>query len=150
MTGVDIPYVDLQHTLKCIKIQIIDSIPFAQKFIPDYIQTPSQLFYFLKDNFIYKKDPIGIEYIQTFQTLIKNGGRGDCDCATVASIASMYVLGFKPLYITIVSNNRFSPTHIYPEVYDSSKGQIIAFDLTNATYGKERSYKFKQRLNINL
>lgn len=150
MTGIDIPYKDLTHTLKCIKIQIQDSIPFAQKFIPTDIHTLEDLFYFLKDHTKYKNDPKGIEYIQQFQTLINNNGQGDCDCFTVAAIAACYVCGFSPLYITIVSNNTFSPTHIYAEVYDKDRCEITPFDLTNPDYGQERSYKFKQRLLIRL
>lgn len=150
MTGVDVPYENLTHTLKCIKLQIQDSIPFADKFIPTNIKSPVELFYFLKENTTYKKDPQGIELIQTFQTLIKNGGKGDCDCFTVTALAACYVCDFKPLYVTIVSNNRFSPTHIYAEVYDRNKAEILPFDLTNPTYGIERSYKFKQRILIRL
>lgn len=144
------PYVDLTYTLQSLKIQIIDSLDFASTFIPNDINTPEQLFDFLKSQVRYKKDPQGIEYIQTLQTLIKNGGRGDCDCFTVASIASLFVCGFKPLYVTIVGNNSVSPSHIYAEVYDPTELKIMPFDLTNPHYGMERSYKFKQRLKITL
>lgn len=150
MTGVDVPYVDLTHTLKCIKIQIIDSIPFAKSFIPSDIHTPEELFYFLRDKVKYQKDPQGIELIQSFPTLMKRGGRGDCDCFTVAAIAALYVSGYTPFFITIVSNNKFSPTHIYAEVYDPNEKRIVPFDLTNPKYAFERSYKFKQRLPIKL
>lgn len=146
MQNIDVPYVDLEHTLKCIKIQVIDSLNFVSDFIPNTIQSPEGLFYFLKPQISYKKDPKGIELIQEAETLINNGGRGDCDCFTVLGLSSAYKLGFNPLYVVLVGNSKLAPTHIYMEVYDKNKGKIVPFDLTNPKYNMERKYKFKQRI----
>ena len=146
MQNVDVPYIDLEHTLRCLKIQVIDSIDFVKNFIPNNIQSPCGLFYFIKPQVKYKKDPRNIELIQEAETLMNRGGMGDCDCFTVLGLAANYVCGFNPLYVSLVGNTRMAPSHIYLEVLDPIKKQIVPFDLTNPRYNMERSYKFKQRL----
>jgi hypothetical protein len=145
---VSIPYKNLTHTLKALKVQIIDSIPFMSQYIPTDIQTPGELFIYLKSITTYKSDPKGIELLQSVPTLLDRGGRGDCDCLVILSISSFLFLGFKKINVVLVGNKSFSPTHIYTEIYDMDKGGFIPFDLTNPTYGKERSYKFKQSLKF--
>jgi hypothetical protein len=155
MQGVSVPYQSLKHTLQSLKIQVIDSIPYVADYVPDSIRSPAELFYFLKDKTIYKKDPRGVELLQTITTLLEGNfwgtpGMGDCDCFTILALAANYDLGFGPQYVALAGNNRISPTHIYSEVYDPIKKKICAFDLTNPTYCMERNYKFKQRLNFNI
>lgn len=148
---VSVPYENLTHTLQCIKLQVLDSLDFADEFLPTDIQTPQQLFYFLKSEVQYKHDPKGVELLQCMQTLMDRNGFGDCDCFTITSLASMYILGFKPMYVALVGNSPLNPTHIYTEVYDREKGKICAFDLTNPVYNMQRkTYKFKQRLLFRL
>lgn len=142
----DIPYPGLSQTLLYLKQQATDSIPFCEAWLPSYISDPESLFYYLKDNTTYVKDPEGIEYIQSAQTLIESsGGRGDCDCFTVLSLACLHVIGIKKLYTTIVGRNDNAPRHIYASFVQNSNR--TAFDLTNAVYGFERTnYKFYQDL----
>lgn len=142
------PYKNLKHTLLALKGQVIDSIPFAEKFIPEYIKSPMELFYFLRHRVTYENDPKGIEYIQTMQTLMNNGGYGDCDCFSVTALASLYICRFQPMYVELASNNKFCPTHIYTSVYDPVKKKICPFDLTNPIYNYERPYKYHQRLLV--
>lgn len=144
------PYVSLSHTLLAMKVQVIDSMPYVSDYIDNSIQTPEELFYTLKPLLTYKKDPHQIELLQTFQTLMEQGGKGDCDCFTIASLACFFYLHFKPCYLTLAGNTLFSPSHVYAEVYDNERGEICAFDLTNPYYDMERPYKFKQRLLFRL
>jgi hypothetical protein len=151
---VSVPYKSLKHTLQCLKIQVEDSLPHVKKFIPDTIQGPEQLFYFLKDLTTYKRDPRGRELLQTVQTLLsdnnKHGipGHGDCDCFTILVLASCHYLGFGPQQVAIVGNSKLSPSHIYSLVYDPAKKKMCSMDLTNPYYDMQRPYHYKQTLNF--
>jgi hypothetical protein len=156
MEGIRVPYRDLEYTLKCLKIQVIDSMPYIAEYVPDWISTPSELFYWLKSITKYKNDPKGVELLQTVQTLMKRDGRGDCDCFTILTLAACEYLGFKAEVI-LVGENKKTPTHIYSQVWDKSKNDWVVFDLTNPYYGMERKssqdsrgntihYRYKQTL----
>jgi hypothetical protein len=147
---VKIPYKNLTYTLQCLKLQAIDSLPYISKFIPSDIATPEDLFYFLKSVTKYKKDPSGVELIRTIQTLMKEGGRGDCDCFTVAVLASCYYLGFEPQQVVIAGDSKFSPSHIYSLVYDPERKKMCSMDLTNPDYDTQRSYRYKQILDFSM
>jgi hypothetical protein len=148
----DIDYPGLKKTLLYLKKQAQESIPFMDRFIPNSITTPEALFYFLKARTKFKSDPKGIEHIKTAQTLFsKYGGRGDCDCLTVAALAALYnVLPGAKLYINLTGRNRKTPSHIY--VSFDYKGLHHYFDLTNPWYDFERTknYRYKQQIPINL
>lgn len=145
---VTVPYKNLTHTLKCLRIQVIDSLPYISRYIPHTIQTPEELFYFLKDNVVYKKDPKGVELLQTVQTLMKRGGHGDCDCFTILTLAACRYLNFSPVAVRIVGNQKSGPSHIYSLVWDEQRQSMCAMDLTNPKYCMERSYKYKQTLDF--
>lgn len=145
----DIPYPGLERTLLYVKEMAVESIPFMESFIPAHINTPEELFYFLKPHLTYKKDPVGIEFIQQAETLIVDaGGYGDCDCFTVLSLAGLHVIGEKFLYTTIAGKTRGGPTHIYASFGAGKKR--TPFDLTNSLFGFERPYKFYQDLRTTL
>ncbi len=150
MQAVDIPYRSLTHTLQMLKQQAIDSLPYMQDYIPDSIKSPEDLYYFLKSITTYKRDPKGIELLQTVQTLMDRGGKGDCDCFTILCISANKYLGFGPQFIKLVGKTKIAPTHIYSCVYDKQRGKLCAMDLTNSYYCVERPYNFSQLLKINL
>lgn len=150
MQDVLIPYKSLKHTLECLKQQVIDSLPYMQDYIPDNISSPEQLFYFLKSITTYKKDPPGIERLQMVPTLMDLGGKGDCDCFTILTLASCHHLGFGPQYVKLVGKTKKAPSHIYSVVYDDVRRKLCAMDLTNNFYCKERPYNNQQILTINL
>jgi len=147
---VDVPYQSLPHTLKALKVQVLDSLAFARDFVPEDLQTPHQIFKWLKPQLTFQNDPKNVEFLQSFQTLMKNGGRGDCDCFTIAGLSSCLVNDINPLWVALAGDSHLVPTHIYFEVYDRSKDKICAFDLTNRIYNFQRPYKFKQRLLFRL
>jgi len=148
-----VKYIDINDTLRHIKIQIIDSIPYAKEFCPKF-GNPEQLFYFLKKNTVYKNDPPNIELLQTLQTLMEENfhgkpGAGDCDCFTIATIACLYVNGWKNnVFIDLVGRSKLYPVHIYTDIV--YKGDRKVLDLTNKYYNEERqNYKYRQRLPVN-
>lgn len=145
-----LPYKNLTDTLKLLKKQVKDSLPYISSYIPLSLTSPEELFYFLRDKVKYKKDPQGVELLQTVQTLMDKGGRGDCDCFTILTLASCHYLGFSPQEVALVGKTKYAPSHIYSMVYDESKNKMCAMDLTNPYYCMERSYKFKQTLPFNM
>lgn len=147
------PYESLKHTLQSLKVQVEDSLPYIADYIPSDIQTPSELFYYLKRITTYKKDPKGRELLQCVRTLMENNrygksGEGDCDCFTILVLTACEYLGFKPQQVVLVGRSKKVPTHIYSLVYDKSKNKMCAMDLTNPYYCMERSYPYKQTLDF--
>lgn len=133
-------YKNINDTLRHMKIQVIDSLPFACRYVPK-MRNPEELFDFLKSRVRYKNDPKGTELLQTMQTLILGKrwgtpGFGDCDCFVITTLASMICQGWDDIYIALVARKSMSPVHIYTVIY--WKGERIVFDLTNKDYNYER------------
>lgn len=141
-------YKNLTHTLKALKIQVIDSLPYMGKYLPNDIDTPEQLFIYLRSKFNYKSDPKGVELLQMAHTLLDRGGYGDCDCGTILTLASCWHFRFTPTYVSLVGKSKNTPSHIYSEVWDNDRKEICAMDLTNPYYNMERNYPYKQRLKF--
>lgn len=142
------PYQDLNHALKLFRGQVSESIPYAINELPP-LDTPEQIFNYLKLRTKYKKDPKGRELFQTLPTLLENNwhgitGHGDCDCFTIAALAVLLANGFKDCGIVLVGRNPLVPVHIY--AYVDYKGKREYLDLTNRVYNYERFYPFKQHI----
>lgn len=147
------PYVDINDTLRHIKIQVMDSMEYAREVCPRFTD-PEQLFYWLKENTTYENDPKGVELLQTFQTMMENNfhgitGAGDCDCFTIATIACMAANGWKRgIHINLVGRSKLYPVHIYTDIDWNGKRKVL--DLTNPRYNQERdNYRYTQRLACN-
>ena len=148
---IEVPYLNLKQTLLCLKLQVIDSLPFNEAFIDSSIKTPRELFNYLKPQLKYKNDPKGVEYLQTMQTLLgKNKGKGDCDCFTITTLSACYFLNFDPVYVVLVGKSKKAPTHIYTEVYDKETNKMVILDFTNPFFNMERKYNYKQRILFNI
>lgn len=143
MARYKIPYTGLNDSLKHLRIQIIDSLPYTVKNLPKF-STPEQVFNFCKSKFNYKNDPQGIELFQSVPTLLENGGFGDCDCATIFCICMLLNSGFTNCGIVLVGRNKLNPSHIYAYCIDKDEKQIL--DLTNKKFNFERYYPFKQSI----
>lgn len=142
------PYQDINHTLKMLKRQVIDGLPFALSECPRF-NDPETLYYWLKERTKYKLDPKGNELIRSLPTLLKGykgkPGEGDCDCFTTAALTLLVANGFDNLYVILTGRNRFTPRHIYCGLIDKN-GVFRILDLTNRLYDTERPYPFKQHL----
>jgi len=143
-------YKDIDHTLKQLRRQVVDSYDFAYQTCPEF-DNPEDLFYWLKTQVIYKNDPPGVEYLQTMETLYSNdkynrAGEGDCDCFVITTLACLKVSGWDDVFIILAGRHKDRPSHIYSGV--GVNGDVRYLDLTNPYYDMERKYKFKQILSI--
>jgi len=147
------PYKDLNHSLRCLRGQVMDGIPYAQENIPP-LNSPEKIFMWLKLRTKYKNDPKGTELFQTLPTLLDDNfhgrtGYGDCDCFTIAALTILLANGFTDCGIVLVGRNRSNAVHIYAWVVDDT-GERKILDLTNRVYNYERTYPFKQFIKFNL
>jgi len=145
------PYIDINDTMKHIKMQIQDGIPYAKKNIPE-LSTPEHCFWWLKRRITYKNDPKNIELLQSLPTLLNKNfhgisGAGDCDCFTIAICSILIANNFDNIKICLVGRKKTMPVHIYVCIYDRGTRKVL--DLTNPKPLKERSYPFIQELPLN-
>lgn len=155
------PYKDLNHALKKMRVQILDGLEYAQTECPQF-ETPEQIFNWLKQRTVYKKDPKNRETFQTLETLLDPrynihgiSGAGDCDCFTIAALTLLTANGFYNINsnngsgIVLVGRNRFIPVHIYAYTIVNGKKEIL--DLTNQWFDYEReNYNYKQEIPFKL
>lgn len=143
-------YKSLNHALKYLKVQVLESLPYASTECPK-LKSPEAIFTYLKSRTCYKHDPKGIELFQTLPTLMENNfhgkpGAGDCDCFTIAALALLVANGFDKCGIVLVGRNPNVPVHIY--AYVDYNGTREYLDLTNKYYNFERSYPYKQSIPL--
>lgn len=145
------PYQDINDTLAHLKIQVVESLPFARQITPRF-ENPAQLFAWLKKKLHYKNDPKGVELLQTMQTMLSGEfwgrrGWGDCDCFTIATLAAAITQGWGGLYIALVGRTKKNPVHIYTVIYQNGKRYVL--DFTNANFNQERqTYRYIQEIPV--
>ena len=145
-------YVDLNDVMRHIRLQIEESIPFAESYVPQF-RSPIDLFHWLKPQLKYRKDPQGKELLQSFPTLIKNNfygisGTGDCDCFSIAMCSATAIQQWKGMkvWIKLAGRNRSQAVHIWSGV--DINGKSYPLDLTNPTPLYERNYQYIQKLYL--
>lgn len=147
-----IPKPSLGKVLQYLKQQAQESVDQIPNHFPPHINSPEAFFNMCKGVTTFKKDPRGIEYIQTVDTLFNvNKGKGDCDCFTVLGTAGLTYYGlYDKMWICLVGKNKKVPSHIYLAI--DYKGRHYIFDLTNRYFDFERckNYRYKQMIPINL
>ena len=144
-------YTTLNRALQLMREQIIESTIYVDKNFRK-LNTPEDIFNFLKIRTTYKKDPKGVELFQSTKTLFENNywgieGCGDCDCFSITALAFLLANGFRDCGIVLVGRNPSTPVHIY--VYCVVDENIEYLDLTNNYFNFERPYKFKQLIPFN-
>jgi hypothetical protein len=145
-------YKDIDDTMRHIRLQVEESLPFARRFI-GRCKDPNDLYFKLKPYLKYRKDPPGVELLQSLPTLIKNNfygasGSGDCDCFTIAAVACCLVQRWPgaEIWIKLAGRNKAYPVHIWSGV--TYKGKEYPMDLTNRIPGYERRYPYVQTLRV--
>jgi hypothetical protein len=144
-------YSNINDTLRHLRLQVEESLNFAQNYVPSF-SSPVELFLWLKPQLKYKNDPKGVELLQSMPTLIKNNfygvsGMGDCDCFTIAMLASCMVQNWRGKnFIILAGRNKFTPVHIWSGVDLNNNNYNL--DLTNAIPNKVRDYPYTQKLYV--
>jgi len=152
------PYTNINRVCETIRMQVIDSIPYAYENAPA-CRNPEQLFKWLKLTTRYKSDPEGYEFIQSMQTLystykhrsghVYNPGEGDCDCFVVTTIACMQVQGkkwMKDFGFYLAGRSKKAPVHIFSYINWNGKETIL--DLTQPYIDKVREYPHFQKIQL--
>jgi hypothetical protein len=152
MAVLKIPYKGVAHSLPYLRKQVFDSMRYCVKEIPEF-QNPEQLFYYLKSKFKYQSDPENVELFQTVQTLLSNNywgtpGKGDCDDATILTLASLLANGYYNVGIVLAGKLPDRYSHIYAYV-DLPSGRKY-LDLTNPTYNIIRYYPYTKELPLSI
>lgn len=143
-------YTDINDTLRHIKTQIIDGLPYARATAPD-MECPRDLWNYLKPKLIYKNDPPGVELLQTYETLMCDNwhgkpGAGDCDCFTIATCTLAINCYFEDIRIILAGRDKIAPVHIWTEI--KHNGKIYSLDFTEPKFDTEREYKYIQILPV--
>lgn len=145
MAELKIPYPGLAESLKFLRLQVLESLPYVAKHTPR-MDSPEDIFYYAKTRYSYKNDPPAVEFFQTVPTLLTDNehfkaGEGDCDDATIFILSLLVINGFKCGYV-LAGRNKYRPSHIY--AYCDFKGKRFNLDLTNKKFNQIRNYPFKQ------
>ena len=142
-------YKDIDHTLKGLRTQIIDSLDYCidQDF---FFDDPRQMYYSIIPLIKYQNDPPNIELIQTVPTLFENNfhnksGAGDCDCFTVLTCAIACINNWKQR-IVLCGRSRSGAVHIFSQIFWNGNWQTV--DLTARLYNVHKKYPFYQYLEI--
>jgi len=147
-------YVDINDTLRHIRLQVKHGIPWAYDNIPQTIN-PIDLYYWMRIRTKYKLDPDGVELLQSADTLMDNNfhgisGAGDCDCFSILTLTAIHSQKWsknaKP-WIKLAGRSKDNPVHIWAGV--DYHNEEIAMDLTNRKPREERKYKYIQKLYFN-
>jgi len=141
-------YPGLSNSLRYLRVQVVDSLPYVAKNIPRF-NSLQEIFKYCKSDFTYKNDPELEELFQTVGTLLENNfhgysGHGDCDDATIYCLAVMLLSGFE-CGIVLAGRTQNRATHIY--AYGVENGQKKILDLTTSEFNKEggsKNYNFRQ------
>jgi hypothetical protein len=143
-------YTDINRTLQMLMIQVDDSLIFAASFIPINLQTPYDVFEWLKSITSYKNDPPNTELLQSFPSMMNTNyhnirGAGDCDCFSIAAISCLFLLKI-PCAIVLSGRSKRQPVHIYLMVKDGQRWK--PFDLTLPLYARRKFYPYFQIIPI--
>jgi hypothetical protein len=147
-------YKNLDHTLKAMKSQIIDSVDFALNNSPVF-ENPKHLWMWLKPQLTFKSDGKykgeKRELLQTMQTMMTGKvwgkkGLGDCDCFVITTIVLMIANNWGNIKIVLTGRNKLIPVHIYTVIYWNGKRQVL--DFTNSQFNYERVYPYKQEIAV--
>jgi hypothetical protein len=135
------PYVNLNDTLRALKRQVIDGLPYAASITPYWVQTPRDVWNFLKPRLKYKNDPT-----MMLANFHGKRGAGDCDCFTIATLSTGIIVGLQDMRIVLAGRNKRDAVHIYTVVYYAGKRYVL--DFTEPEFNSEREYPYIQEIRV--
>jgi hypothetical protein len=145
-------YKDINDTLKHIRLQIEESLPFTLSYCPKF-KDPYTLFLWLKPQLKYRKDPSDTELLQSFPTMMRRNfygipGTGDCDCFSIGAVSCCLIQNWNncKIWIKLAGRNKFCPVHIWSGV--TINGKDYPLDFTNRLPGVERDYPYIQKIEV--
>ena len=146
-------YKDINDTLRHIRLQVNEGIPYAYNNVPQF-KDPTRLFNWLKPRLTYKLDPRGVELLQSLPTLMENNfygvsGSGDCDCFSIGVLSICCAQNWPgaKIWVKLAGRKRNAPpVHIWTGV--TINGIEYPLDMTNRIPHKERYYPYVQKLNF--
>jgi hypothetical protein len=129
---------------------VIATKDFSKKFAqPTIYQSAFKVWYFIRNNINYVKDPAGMQIIQLPQALIKRGYKangnikgGDCKSMSLAVAAIMHNLGAQNIRLRYAGYFGNEPTHVYAVI--ELNGRDLAIDPVIDKFDYEKPYKFKK------
>lgn len=147
-----LPYLGAENTLKYLKIQVRESIPFVRNNFP-ILRSPEAIWNYCKPLTTFQDDPPGSEFVMTVQSLFnpainphKFPGAGDCDDFTVLVLSCLFANGFKDNFACISGRSKKAPVHIYAAT--RFNGKFIPIDLTNKKMIERSGYRYRQILPV--
>lgn len=129
-----------------------DVCKFAENFRGENtLESGYNIWNYIKENVVYKRDPDGVQIIKMPGALIKNGNTlgGDCKSMSLTIASVLSCLGAKNVRLRYVSflNDKI-PTHVYT-VFDY-EGQTIPVDSVIEKFNYEKPYTYKIDYSMNL
>lgn len=85
------------------------------------------LFRYCRDQIVYRRDPVEVEWLQDAERTLDVFGTGDCDDKVVCLASLLAVLGHKSRFVCI-GKDSVNYSHVYLEV--ESNGRYVALDPT--------------------
>jgi len=122
---------------------------FSKQFqAPNIYQSAFKVWYFVRNNINYVKDPAGMQIIQLPQALIKRGYKangntkgGDCKSMSLCVASIMYNLGAENVRLRYAGYFGNEPTHVYAVI--THNGKDLPIDPVIDRFDYEKPYKFK-------
>jgi hypothetical protein len=145
-------YKNLDDTMRHIRLQVNDGIPWAHENIPTFAD-PIVFYHWFRPLCKYRKDPPGVELLQSLPTLITNNfygvpGTGDCDCFSIAVLTCCAVQPWNGArqWVKLAGRNKREAVHIWTGV--TWNGKDYALDMTNPLPLQERDYQYIQKFYL--
>jgi hypothetical protein len=129
---------------------------YSKKFSqPTIYQSAFKVWYFIRNNINYVKDPAGMQIIQLPQALITRGFKrngntkgGDCKSMSLAVASIMHNLGAENVRLRYAGYFGDEPTHVYAVI--SINGRDVPIDPVIDKFDYEKPYKFKKDYKMNV
>lgn len=143
---------NLKEVAAAMNDRIYYGLNFAKFYcIENNLHFADEVFDNLKQKVTFKHDHRDFEQFMAFPTFVENNDHGkpfygDCDDFTIAFLTCCIALGYEGALI-FSGNQKDSPTHVYAGII-VSRNQLAIYDLTESKPYRERLYKYKKVITL--